>query len=851
MSVRWLIERRTAVGLALVFALFAVAGVASYRSLRQYGETTRWLLHTHGVLARIDSGLITLLDIQTGTRGFVLTGDPRYLEPYEHALPEVPTELDRLRQLTADNPRQQKRLDHLELLVPQFIAEMKVGLEIRRRKGFDAAVAQVASGRGKKLMDEIRAVFAEMEEEERQLLKVRTGAAGAGARLAILVSSVSSLLAVLLFVFCFHLVQRQIHRTQQAEIEARDARAYAESIVDTVREPLLVLRGDLRVVSANRSFYEFFQATESETLGRHLCDLGAGQWNLPQLRASLENILPQNGHFHDFEVEHEFPRLGRRTLLLNARKLYHQGNHTQLILLALADITERKRAEGAILRAKEEAERSNRFKDQFLSTMSHELRTPLNAVMGFSELLGDENYGPLNDRQRRYLGHVRNGGQHLLKLINDILDLSRMEAGRLELAPENISVEAVFSEALETIQPLAARRSHTLLQRTEPGLALRADATRFRQILLNLLGNAVKFTPDGGSIELTARPEGGAVRVEVRDTGPGIPLEEQQRIFEAFYRLRSAGQASEEGTGLGLAITSRLVELHGSRLEVQSEPGKGSGFFFRLPAQEFVAQAPQEIFATEPPLILIVEDDPLAAHLIRSQLTTAGYRVEHCGKSERALKMAAELQPAAITLDILMKPVNGWEVLSRLRADSTVAHIPVLIVSVVDQPGVGIALGADDYLVKPVDKSALLTAVRRCLARRGVSVPARPILLVEDDAATREVIGELLASEGLPYASAADGQQARDWVATTLPDLVLLDLVLPCVSGIELLSEWRSNPRTANLPVFVLTGKDLTRKEAAFLLNHTEMLLHKQQSWQQPLLKQLRRVLALEQGMGS
>src|SRR6266436_5696421 len=224
----------------------------------------------------------------------------------------------------------------------------------------------------------------------------------------------------------------------------------------------------------------------------------------------------------------------------------------------------------SVVRAKEEVERASKFKDQFLSTMSHELRTPLNAVLGFSDLLADERYGPLNDRQQRYVSHIHSGGKHLLKLISDILDLSKIEAGRMELAIENLGVRAAFGEVLSVMQPLADRKSHVLSSSAEAEVAVRADSTRFKQVLMNLLGNAIKFTPNGGRIELAARLESGRVRVEVRDNGPGIPDEEKKRIFEAFYRLRDSGKKTE-GTGLGLAITQRLVELHGGELSLNSQ----------------------------------------------------------------------------------------------------------------------------------------------------------------------------------------------------------------------------------------------------------------------------------------
>jgi signal transduction histidine kinase/DNA-binding response OmpR family regulator len=511
------------------------------------------------------------------------------------------------------------------------------------------------------------------------------------------------------------------------------------------------------------------------------------------------------------------------------------------------DITERKQTQEALVKAKEEAERSNKFKDQFLSTMSHELRTPLNAVLGFSDLLSEERYGPLNERQQRYVTHIHTGGKHLLRLINDILDLSKIEAGRLQLAIESVSVDASFAEVTDTLRPLADKKSQSLTVHGTSDLSVRADSTRFKQILMNLLGNAIKFTPEGGTIDLAAQQLGDVVRVEVRDSGPGIPLEEQQRIFEAFHRLWQS-EKGVEGTGLGLAITRRLVELQGGHLSLESEPGSGSCFYFTLPVVSTLEK--EECLQNETRLgtgtavrILVVEDDPAAAHLLQSYLLSAGYDVTLCDQPQRAVEMAVELNPNAITLDILMKPVNGWEVLSTLKSDPRTFKIPVIVVTVVDQPTTGALLGADEYVVKPVDKATLLAALKRSLNQRGRTRQERPILVVEDDTPTREFIAELLSKNGYLVGTAADGAEARIRVAASVPELVILDLILPEVSGLQLLAEWRVDSRTADLPIFVLTSKDLTIEERDYIYRNAGALFQKQERWQEALIRQLQRAV--------
>ncbi len=598
----------------------------------------------------------------------------------------------------------------------------------------------------------------------------------------------------------------------------------------------------LAMLDVNRSAVRNYGFSREEFLSLTIKDIRP-QEDVPALLESATRALP------DTEAAGVWKHRKKDGTLIDveitSHPLVYGGRDARLVVAT--DVTEHKRTEERIMHAKEEAERANKFKDQFLSTMSHELRTPMNAVLGFSELLADERYGTLNERQRRYITHIHQAGRHLLRLINDILDLSKIEAGRLELAIESVPMERTLAEALDALRPLADKKSQTLSHQAESRLTVRADATRLKQVLMNLLGNAVKFTPEGGRIDLAARLVDGKVRVEVRDTGPGIPPEEQKRIFEAFYRLRQSGKAPE-GTGLGLAITQRLVELHGGQLGLESQPGHGSCFHFSLPVAVEIQEAPSgelafDEGATEAPRILVIEDDPVASQLIQSQLTSAGYEVVTCMQPERATEMAAELRPDAITLDVLMKPVDGLQVLLELKTDPRTARIPLIVLTIMDQPAIGAMLGADEYLVKPVDKAVLLAAIERCLSSRGTLPPVRPILVVEDDKPTREVIAELLTAQGYAVATAADGAEARDWVGDSLPELVILDLLLPKISGFELLAEWRANPRTADLPVFVLTSKDLSLHEEKYLRAHAESLFHKQQPWQEALVKQLRRVV--------
>ena len=393
------------------------------------------------------------------------------------------------------------------------------------------------------------------------------------------------------------LLQSQIAEQRRAEETFEKAQQYTESIVETIREPLIVLTPDLRVLSANRSFYESFKVTPNETVGNLIYDLGNRQWDIPSLRMLLEEILPKDNKFDNYEVEHVFSSIGHKIMLLNARRIIQKEIGSQMILLAIEDITEKMRLERELAertrdaeKAQSEAEAATRAKSDFLANMSHELRTPLNSIIGFSEVLEDELLGSLNASQRENVQYILKAGTHLLSLINDILDLSKVESGKMELEVDRVSLRGILDASLVMHREKALRHGISLDLQMEPvtDMVIEADERKLKQILFNLLNNAVKFTPDGGSVRVMARGITGAQEIEfsIEDTGIGIKLEDIPKLFKEFSQLDSVYDKEYEGTGLGLALTKKLVELHGGRIQVSSEFGKGSRFAFVMPVRQ-------------------------------------------------------------------------------------------------------------------------------------------------------------------------------------------------------------------------------------------------------------------------
>ncbi|MCI0582979.1 MAG: response regulator [Chloroflexi bacterium] len=494
-------------------------------------------------------------------------------------------------------------------------------------------------------------------------------------------------------------------------------------------------------------------------------------------------------------------------------------------VLAQQGLTEQLSATIEALRSASQA------KSDFLASMSHELRTPLNAIIGFSDLMRRE---PADARGNvtvplEWVEHIRLGGTHLVELVNDVLDLSRVEAGRLELEREAVEVQAAGAESVAGLRPLADRKGQTIEVSIVAGHHIDVDRGRLRQILYNLLSNAIKFTPEGGRITVEGSPDGPLYRLAVVDTGVGIAPEEQAVVFDEFHQVGGGGQRSE-GSGLGLALTRRLVEAHGGRIELESTPGVGSRFTVVLPAVDATGAAVDDAVPeqTDPaaaaagapvatagvaavrPSVLIVEDDPSAVRLLHAYLEPEGYRVRVAPDGEQALLDVRIERPAAILLDVLLPGMDGWEVLRRLKADPELRSIPVVIVTVVDEKDVGLALGAVDYLVKPIDRDALLASLERLALTTTVRSRTVRILAVDDEPAALDMLTETLRPAGFDIVRAEGGMAAIAMARAERPDLVICDLVMPDLDGFGVVAALKADPTTAAIPIIILTGHDLT-----------------------------------------
>jgi signal transduction histidine kinase/CheY-like chemotaxis protein len=465
---------------------------------------------------------------------------------------------------------------------------------------------------------------------------------------------------------------------------------------------------------------------------------------------------------------------------------------------------------------------ASRHKSEFLASMSHELRTPLNAIIGFSEVLLERMFGELNERQDDYLRDIWSSGKHLLELLNDILDLSKIEAGQMVLNRSEFVVRESLEYCLSMVRERALKQRILLSLDVDPEVGLlNADRLRFRQVVLNLLSNAVKFTPEGGQVDVRASIHGQDLVVLVADTGVGVPAEDRERIFDSFQQgTRPSGQV--EGTGLGLTLSKRILELHGGRIWVESEAGKGSTFGFALPAgseEPALQPVPQAGLdsgvTTEPasgpgPTVVVVEDDRRSFDLLRVYLEAAGARVVSARDGKEGLDTVRRLSPAGVVLDILLPGVDGWEVLAQLKADPGTAAIPVVVVSMLDERGRGFALGAAEYLVKPVGKEQLLAALYRAAA---MPEQKHTVVTIDDDPLAIELVKASLEPEGWTVLGAATGQDGLALIREQQPSAVLLDLLMPGMDGFEVVEALRADPETKSVPVVILTSKSMTQQD--------------------------------------
>lgn len=953
------------IGLAAVLAFFLISGAIAYLNVQVLRENQQKILHSHTVLVALDKLISTMQDAETGQRGYLLTGNDKYLAPYNEAVAAVGSRLDTVASLTGDNAAQQRNILQLRRHLDAKLGELGETIDLRRIKGAEAALALVNTDRGKFEMDAIRSQADLMRQEEQRLREIRIAEMDRAFETARASGIISGLLGAVLTVLVFIMIRRSANaRARQQWLQAGEvglANAImgdksVEQVADSIlaflaqylgfqagalfkgeqglyrrvatlgvpgdadmplgfalKEGLLgkvaaegrasiirdVPEGYMTIGSALGSDKPkhlvivparanemvnavielgFLHSVDDRVL--ELLDQSAGAIGIAlrsaryrtQLRDALDETQRQAEELQvqseelrvsNEELEEHGKALKESQVRLEQQQVELEQTNSQLeeqaqTLEAQRDDLERTSA--AVQLKARELEQASQYKSDFLANMSHELRTPLNSLLILSKLLGDNADGNLTAEQVKYARTIRASGDDLLTLINDILDLSKIEAGHIQIHPEAVSLQRLANDIRQLFQPVADERKVAL----EVGIAddcptaIETDRQRLEQVLKNLLSNAFKFT-EAGSVRLDIGMVGeDHLALAVKDTGIGISPAHQESIFEAFRQADGTTSRKYGGTGLGLSISRELARLLGGSITLQSSPGEGSTFTITIPLAYDPAQvAPRDAAvaprsnepgpaAAEPiklrrglrekleddrnvltdarRLLLVIEDDEAFAAIVRDLSREMGFQCILAGTAEEALNLAKEFKPSAVVLDVGLPDESGLTVLDRLKRDDQTRHIPIHVVSAADHSQTALSLGAVGYLVKPVERDALAQLLQTLEAR--LTTTMRRVLIVEDDAVQRDAVGRLLASRDVQTVGVGTAAECLEELRRQTFDCMVLDLSLPDASGFSLL-ETLSQGDHAYPPVIVYTGHDLSADDEQQLRRYSNSIIIK------------------------
>ena len=594
---------------------------------------------------------------------------------------------------------------------------------------------------------------------------------------------------------------------------------------------IIVSERDHNVLHLNPSFCEIVGKDAGALRARPLSSIFTDPEKSKELAGIINGISGERKEFH-----FKRPDGAEAYVIVSRVGLDYRGERA--VIASFVDIHDRVQAEIELRQAKEAAKSASRVKSSFLANMSHELRTPLNAIIGYSEILLEDATDRGDKASMGDLEKIQGAGKHLLGLINDILDLSKIEAGRMDVYLEHVFLTRLIDEVKTIVEPMMKKNGNTLAIDCPLDIgSLQTDLTKLKQSIINLLSNAAKFTKDGTvTLRLAHETRDGApwIKFEVADSGIGMTDEQMGRLFQAFTQADSSTTRNFGGTGLGLTITRHFCAMLGGSIEVKSKPGQGSTFTILLPDRVTKAISDDEPESVRPAVmreaeageihVLVVDDDPAVHDVLAATLGKEGYRITHANDGIEALKLMRAHAPDIVTLDVMMPKMDGWSVLGVMKSEPQLAHIPVIMLTIVDHRNLGFSLGASEYMTKPIDRNRLIALIEKFASSKGDGT----VLIVDDDPDVRAMIKATIADVGMQATAVANGQAALDWLAShPQPVLVLLDLMMPKMDGFEFLERVRQNQRYVDLPIVVLTAKELTANERSYLAERTLLVLSK------------------------
>ena len=854
--------------LAAAMLVCLVAPFITYRNIKQFSNTSDRVSHTREVLAESEGMMFDLTEAESAARGYLLTKQDSYRKSFEASLDRLLNRQAQLEKLVADNTNQQRHLSAFEEMsrnkietLESFFTQTDIIAGER-----DALKNKLETGTNQ--MDRIRNLVTEFAKAEGELLNDRSAQRAAQLAVTGTTLALSTLISLVLLPGSYFLLHRYWDLQESAATRLRhhqrerdDLSRYNRRLLESTGEGIYGIDANGRCTFMNRAGALILGGKPEEFLGKDIHQLihhtKSDGTDFPLHECPIYNCSQMgDGCRVDSEV---FWRRDRKAVPVEYSSFpMKNGEIIEGVVVTFSDITARLRDRQDLKNAKDQAETANESKSQFLANMSHELRTPLNAVIMYSELLAEEAEEQNVASFVPDLHKIRTAGKHLLELVNGVLDLSKIEAGKMELFPEEIDVTKLVEEVTAMLEPLLAKNKNSLNTHiADDAREMVGDSTKIRQVLFNLLSNANKFT-EAGKIDVCVSldPDRQTIAFSVIDSGIGISTEQLSRLFQPFMQADASTNRKYGGTGLGLAIIKRFTELMGGKVEVQSVLNEGSTFCVTLPARIVglstdnpepdststdVILSPlqsQTIIKNGSALVLVIDDDPAVRDIFSRVLVSEGLRCITAADGHDGLSKAFAHHPDLIILDVLMPKVDGWSVLSSLKGNPRLASIPVIMQSVKDDRDLGFMLGASEYLVKPVDRKTLLNLLDKYTKSEEAT-----ILIIDDDEVTRRMVSRTLKKEGWNLVEAGSGEQGLMEIERKKPTAILLDLMMPGMDGFEFLETLHATPEGRQIPVVVLTSKDLTADDRLRLNGGVERILEKGALNRDRFLDEVRRVV--------
>lgn len=852
--------------LAGILVVLLISALITYRNIQSFAETAAWVTRTQEVSAAAEGLSAALVKADSAGRGFWLSRKASYRDEFDEAVQTSLSRLEELQHLTSDNSDQQIRLSELRQRIGPARDQLRRFITSRDAVLANSAEEKQMLAASARQMQPIQELIDEVKRAEERLLVQRSQRSAQRLSRTRWTLLLSSLTAAALVVGAYYILRRHWLFQQAAATESAthirekgELVRYNQRLLESTGEGIYGIDNQGRCTFINRAGAKLLGGEADDFLGKEMHSLvhhaHADGQPFPVNECPIyKSSRTGEGCFIEDEV---FWRLDGQSFPVEYSSFpIKNGNSIEGSVITYKDITQRLKSRQELEEAKEAAEAANASKSQFLANMSHELRTPLNAVIMYSELLSEEAEDENVPKFIPDLQRIRAAGKHLLELVNGVLDLSKIDAGKMELFAEQIDVRKMLREVVDTMAPMIEMNQNSVDLVIDDDIStIHGDLTKLRQVLFNLLSNASKFT-ENGKIRIAANQnlDQGTITFHVSDAGIGMTKDQVAKLFQPFMQADVSTTRKYGGTGLGLAIIKRFTELMHGSVQVASEINVGTTFSVTVPVRlgmlpnndDSESVTPSETatvvaLSSDPqrPTVLVIDDDPAVRDVVTRILAGEGISAITAPDGEAGIELAKQNKPDLIILDIAMPKVDGWSVLLRLKSDEQLADIPVILQSVNDNRELGFILGATDYLIKPVNRTRLVSLLRRCLDQDDAE-----ILIVDDDPTIRRALTRTLKREGWQVKQAANGAEALVAIADESPALILLDLAMPVMDGLEFLELLRANEHWNDIPVVVLTSKELTSEDRARLNGGVERVLAKGNFSQDRLIDDIRRVFA-------